>query len=147
MGFQQAVFPFTIFLDFSTRDTISRIYIPPNLMTNPLLINGGVFTTNQGSDLVITGLPGGQFQLNNTTYPFIVSMLISAYSANSPNYIWGPIAGGNYGSTKCNYQCSSDYNITFSGMDLNNMNGTSFVRPTSGIASGFLATITLFFVA
>ena len=147
MGFQQAVFPFTIFLDFSQRDVISRIYIPPNLMTNPLLINGGVFTENVGDDLLITGQPGGQFQLNNTRYPFIVSILISAYSANTPNYTWGPIPGVKYGPNACNYQCSSDYNITFSGIDLTNMNGGIITQSTSGVASGFIATITLFFVA
>ena len=46
-----------------------------------------------------------------------------------------------------NYSISNDYRILISGLELANINGANTTyKPTTGIAAGFYATITIFYV-
>ena len=136
----------TIFLDFSANNTISRVYLPPGLMTNPALSAGGVFTSDVGSDLIFSS--PATVALNNMDYAFPVGIQISGYyqgGGGAPNF-WSPIPSGNIGNTKCYFLSSSDYSLSLRNINLTNTTGGNITRPTSGVASGFLVTVTLFFI-
>jgi hypothetical protein len=133
---------FTIYLDYSAGSAISRVYIPPGLMTDPALSGGGVFTADVGSDLVFLGL--SQVTLANTTYPFVVKFGASGYVASGA---WNPIPGANIGNTKVHYRQVTDGTVELKGLSLANINGANLaVKPVAGEAAGFLATVSLFFV-
>jgi hypothetical protein len=132
---------FTIFVDYSLQNAISRVSIPAGLFTNPLLSAGGVFTADVGTDLVFLGKTA--ITCENTTNAFVTSMHVSGYASSSE---WIPIPGGNIGQTRTYYSVSSDNIVEIRGLNLTNINGANVaVRPTAGVASGFLATVTLFY--
>jgi hypothetical protein len=135
---------FTIFVDYSTNTAISRVYIPAGLFgpTNPVLAAGGVFTANQGTDLVFLG--GTTITLNNTAYPFVSAMNASGYiSAGN----WQPVMGGNIRPGLIEYSVTNDYSVRLIGLETANINGASLTpKPTTGVAAGFLATVTIFYV-
>lgn len=137
---------FTIFVDYSAQNAISRVSIPAGLFTNPLLSAGGVFTANVGTDLVFIG-PGGAgtttITCENTTNAFVTAIQVSGYSSSGQ---WIPIPGGNISQTRVYYSVSTDNNVEMRGLNLTNINGANVaVRPPAGVAAGFLATITLFY--
>jgi len=136
---------FTIFLDYSAINAISRVYIPPGLFSsaNPTLAAGGIFTADN-TDLIFLG--GQTITMNNTTYPFISLINASGYIPVGTG-LWQPVLGGRIGPGAINYQVASDYTNIITGLDLTNINGASLVpKPTTGIAAGFLATLTIFYV-
>jgi hypothetical protein len=137
---------FTIFIDYSAGapSVISRLYIPAGLFgpSNPVLAAGGVFTANQGTDLVFVG--GSTITMNNTLYAFVSSISASGYIAAGK---WEPVMGGNIGPTHIYYSITNDYSVTLSGLILGSINGGSTTpKPTTGVAAGFLATLTIFYV-
>jgi hypothetical protein len=132
---------FTIFVDYSTQSTISRVSIPAGLFTNPTLSAGGVFTADVGTDLVFVGLDN--ITCGNTTYAFVTDMAVSGYISSSQ---WIPIPGGNIGPTKTYYSITADNSVQLRGLNLTNINGANVAtRPGAGVAAGFLATVTLFY--
>ena len=137
---------FTIFLDYSANNSISRIYIPPGLFgasANPLLAVGGVFTANVGTDLVFLGNP--TVVMRNTTYAFAAGLSANGYIA-AGNWQIVPPSNIRPEIGYLNYSFTSDYAITI-GTDLNSLNGANrSVYPLTGTASGFLATVTIFYV-
>ena len=137
---------FTIFVDYSAANAISRVYIPPYLFgagADPRLPPGGVFTTNIGTDLVFLGNP--TIVMAHTTYAFASSLSANGYITAGQWQIVPP-ANIRPQTGYLNYTITNDYGITI-GTDLQPINGTNLsVKPTSGIASGFLATITIFYV-
>jgi hypothetical protein len=80
----------------------------------------------------------------DTTWAMISGIHVSGYVAAGQ---WQPIPGANISATKVYYASASDYNVSLKGLGLANINGANTaVKPGSGIASGFLATITLFYI-
>ena len=133
---------FTLYLDYSSPTAISRVYIPPGLCTNPILSEGGVFTSDVGSDLVFDGL--SYLSLENTTFATVATFGASGYI---PSGAWVPVAGGNIGPTKLYYAMTDDYSVRVNGLGLTNMNGgNAAVKPVSGTLAGYLATVTLNYV-
>lgn len=136
---------FTIYVDYSAANQISRVYIPPYLFGSaaaPILQLGGVFTADVGTDLVFLGNP--TIVLNNTTYAFVSSMNASGFVAAGA---WQPINAGNIRAGSVFYSVTSDYRVTLNGLNLSNINGANTtVYPITGTAAGFLATITIFYV-
>jgi hypothetical protein len=135
---------FTIFIDYSAPSVISRLYIPAGLFSSskPVLAAGGVFTANQGTDLVFLG--GSSITINNTAYAFVSAINASGYiSAGN----WHPVMGGNIRPGLIEYSVTADYSVFLSGLELANINGASITpKPTTGVAAGFLATVTIFYV-
>ena len=135
---------FTIFIDYSAPSAISRLYIPAGLFgpSTPVLAVGGVFTANQGTDLVFLG--GSSITINNTAYAFVSAINASGYiSAGN----WHPVMGGNIRPGLIEYSVTADYSVFLSGLELANINGASITpKPTTGVAAGFLATVTIFYV-
>jgi len=135
---------FTIYVDYSANNAISRLYIPAGLFgpANPVLAFGGVFTANQGTDLVFLG--GTTITLNNTAYAFVSSINASGYI---PAGAWQPVYGARIGPTFINYSVTNDNAVLIEGLDTSNINGGSITpKPTTGVAAGFLATVTIFYV-
>jgi hypothetical protein len=134
---------FTIYLDYSGGTSISRVYIPPGLFsTNPTLAAGGVFTANVGTDLVFVGT--STVKMNGTTYAFACSIAGSGYVAARE---WNPIPGGRIAPAFVSYSVKTNNAIEIKGLALGNINGANYaVRPTTGALTGFLATITIFYV-
>ena len=144
-----AIKALTLYLDYSAIGAISRVYVPPGFFTSaayPGLAAGGTFTADQGSDLIFLG--SGSVQINNTTYAFCTSISVSGYVNKSPTTgEWNPVPGGNIGNTQIHYSQPNDYGLTLKGLSLTNINGSSLTpRPSAGVAAGFLATVTLFYV-
>lgn len=139
---QSALNTYTILVDYSSANAISRVYIPPGLYgssASPALQAGGTFTSDQGTDLVFFGLT--QITLNNTRLPMVVGFLVAGYVAS---LAWQPIPGGNISNTKTYYNITQDYKVELRGLGLANINGSNTAnKPVSGIFAGFLATITL----
>ena len=136
---------FTIFVDLSAAAVVSRVYIPPKLFadSNPVLAAGGTFTTNQGADLVFLGQPS--IVLNNTRYAFPTGLSGNGYIYAGKWEIVPP-ANIRPATGYLNYTTVADYSATI-GVDLNQINGANLsVRPTTGAAAGFLATITIFYM-
>ena len=140
-------YSFTLYLDYSSTNEISRVYIPPGLMSDPFLNAGQILTNNYGptggGDAVIfknlTDLT-----LQNTTYPQLSSYAIQGYTIIGE---WIPLDGTNYNYVnKIYYKQSSDYNIIIRRLNLIDINGGNLTRPTGGVLQGFLGTITLNFI-
>ena len=137
---------FTIFIDYNAGapSVITRLYIPAGLFgsSNPVLAAGGVFTANQGTDLVFLG--GSTITMNNTAYAFVSAINASGYiSAGN----WQPVMGGNIRPGLIEYSVTTDYSVILKGLETANINGASITpKPTTGVAAGFLATVTVFYV-
>ena len=138
---------FTMYLDYSATNALSRIYIPPGLFSTSAftgLAQGGTFNTNQGSDLAFDGLD--TISLYNTQYAFCTGISASGYINGGE---WNPVAGGNIGPTKIFYTQTDDKSLIIKGLNLGNINGANTaVKSPAGrvVPQGFLATITLFYV-
>jgi hypothetical protein len=143
-GVSSQVNAFTIFLDYTTSSpTLSRVKIPPGLLT--AYPDGGLFTADSPGIAFITKT---DLTLTGTTYPFITGMNISGYIPSTTPGLgaWSPINGGNIG-LQCTYSSASDYNIIIKNLSLTYINGgNSGTKPTTGIAAGFLVTVTLFYM-
>jgi hypothetical protein len=132
---------FTIYFDYSSGTGISRVYIPPGLLTN--IPAGGTFTANQGSDLVFLGT--ANIILGDTIYPFVCGMLASGYISAGR---WQPVppAAMNPSAGTVTYSVSSDSNVSIVGLDAAGINGGNIsTRPTTGVAAGFLGSVTIFY--
>jgi len=139
-------------LDYSSGATgkvISSVYIPPGLYgstANPSLALGGTFIDNVGSDLVFKD--SITIDLQNTTYAFVCSIAASGSIPDASGPRWQPVAStymGPPGGIK--YAITSPNNITILGLELGKLNGDNLTsRATSGPGTGFLASITLFYI-
>jgi hypothetical protein len=143
-GIQKA---FTIFIDYSAISAISRVYIPPGMFSSrafPGLASGGVFTSDQATDLIFLGT--SSITLANTTYAFCTGILVSGYVPTNGGE-WNPAPGGNINNTHIYYSQAADYSNVLKGLSLVSINGASLTpKPLTGVAAGFLATVTLFYV-
>ena len=107
-------------------------------MTSNLTL-GGTFTANQGSTLVFAGL--NNITLENTTYNFITSMIVSGYVTSGS---WQPIPASYLAPGKVSYSVTSDYYVKLN-LPLGYINGGNLVFPTSGFGNGFLVAVSLFY--
>jgi len=143
---------FTIYLDYSAANAISRIYIPPGLFgpaADPQLQLGGVFTANVGTDLVFQYAPPltpiAAIVMQNTKYAFAAGLSANGY-INSQEWQIVPPSNIRPQAGYLNYKVATDYSITVDA-DLNPLNGANLSNyPSTGIAAGFLATVTIFYV-
>ena len=147
---------FTIFVDYSAAPTnpISRIYIPPGLFSStaePILSVGGVFTANVGTDLLFIGQANpGQIIMNNMMYPFAAGLSANGYTdpglPNAP--CWQIVAQRNIlpGANNIGYTIPNDYSLVLSAPLAPINGGQTASKPATGTATGFLATITIFFI-
>ena len=136
---------FTIYVDFSAPAAISRVYIPPQLFSdaNPVLAAGGTFIGNVGTSLVFLG--DSSIKLNNTRYAFPMNISANGYVAAAQWQIVPP-ANIRPATGYVNYTSIADYSATIN-LDLNPINGGNLaIYPTTGVAAGFLATVTVFYV-
>lgn len=134
---------FTIFLDYTAANALSRVYIPPGLFANLPLSAGGTFTANQGTDLVFLGNP--TLVMQNTSYPFIVGLFANGYVTTAQWQLVSP-SQTRPGNGYLNVTTTADYSATI-GADLGAINGGNLsVYPSTGTGAGFLGMITLFFI-
>ena len=133
---------FSIYLNYKSPNSISTLYLPPGLMSNPSLYGGALLSTNVGTDAIFYGL--SQFTLSNISYPAISGMSVQGFGSSSN---WYPVPGGNIGPTKIYYGQNQDYQVSVNGLGLGNINGGNYsVFPTTGILANTLATVTLQFI-
>jgi len=133
---------FTLFLDYSGLNAITKVYVPPGLFANAPLAAGGVFTANVGTDLTFLGT--NSIQLANTTNAFLSGFTLSGYVAAG---YWQPISAARLIPTATHYTVTTDYAANLLGLGLGNINGGTIVpKAPSGIAAGYVATITLLYI-
>lgn len=136
---------FTIFLDYTSGNSISRVYIPPGLFgsANPTLAAGGVFTADEGTDLLFQGVT--TITMNNTAYAFVSAISASGYI---PAGGWQNIQGGKYGAGNSGlyFSVTNDNSVIINGVNLGNFNGGVVSQAPTGLAAGFVATVTIFYV-
>jgi len=133
---------FTIYLDYSSGTALSRIYLPPGFSTSPSISAGGVFTSDQGTDLVFFGTTN--IAIANTVYAFPIGLTATGYSTSA---YWTATAGSSLGGSKITWQNTSDFNLAIKNATPNNINGNNTAtRPGTGVLSGWLATITIYYL-
>jgi len=129
-------------LDFASGSAISRIYLPPGMSTTPSLVDGGVFTSNVGSDLVFTG--GTSISITNIGYAFPTGLTATGFSSSS---YWVPTPQSSLGGAGVSWQNTTDYMLAITGATAGRLNGgNTATRPGSGVLSGWLATITIYYL-
>ena len=142
---------FTFFLDFSSINNISRIFIPPGFSTDPLLAQGGIFTGNVGSSLIINTT---NITINSTKYTFPVGLSATGYYNGG---YWAPSPPTTIGSTNGirwrNVAVGNLNTINLLGVSPVNLNSSSMTpkylyKPGTAIpdAFGWLATVTLYYL-
>jgi hypothetical protein len=134
---------FTILLNYSGGSSISQVSIPAGLFgptSFGTLQYGGVFTTNQSTDLVFFGL--NKLTLNNTTNAFITGVFISGYNVDQS---WQPVPAVYIAQGKVNYKVTGDNSVSLD-LPLSLINGTNTNAPISGINTGYLVSVTLFYL-
>jgi len=133
---------FTMYLDFSSGTAISRIYIPPGMSTTPSLAAGGIFSGDVGSDLVFLGTTN--ISITNTVYAFPIGLNATGYSTS---LYWQPTAQSNLGGAGVTWQNTADNKLDIKGATPARLNGANTAnRPSSGLLSGWLATLTIYFL-
>jgi len=133
---------FTMYLDFSSGTAISRIYIPPGMSTTPSLAAGGTFSADVGSDLVFLGTTN--ISITNTFYAFPIGLNATGYSTS---LYWQPTAQSNLGGSGVTWQNTADNKLDIKGATPARLNGANTAnRPSSGLLSGWLATVTIYFL-
>lgn len=138
-GLQKA---YTLFLDFSAGYSLTRIYIPPGFSTTPSLAAGGVFTSNVGTDLIFAGT--ANITITNTIYAFPIGLSATGYTASS---YWQPTPQSSLGGTGVSWQNTADNTLSINSASAARLNGGNVSnRPTSGVLSGWLATLTIYYL-
>ena len=135
---------FTIYIDYTTADsTLSRIYIPAGLSTNPAISGGGTFTEDIASVLIFVGLT--TISIADATYAIPIGMSCIGYTNSE---IWTMTSYGNIGGGRINFTSSSDYTLNISGMIATYVNGgnAGTKRPSSGVLSGWVGALTIYFL-
>ena len=107
-------------------------------MTSNLTL-GGTFTANQGSTLVFAGL--NNITLENTTYNFITSMIVSGYVTSGS---WRPAPAVSLAAGKVSYSITNNYSVQLN-LPLGFINGGNLVYATSGFGNGYLVAVSLFY--
>lgn len=138
-GLQKA---YTLFLDYSAGNAISRIYLPPGFSTTPSLAAGGVFTADVGSDLVFLGM--SNITITNTINAFPIGLSATGYTASS---YWQPTPQSSLGGTGVSWQNTADNTLSINSASASRINGGNVAnRPGSGVLSGWLATLTIYYL-
>jgi hypothetical protein len=118
------------------------VYIPPGMSTTPSLAGGGVFTSNEGTDLVFSGTV--DISMTNLTYAFPIGITATGYSTS---LYWEPSALSFLGGSNARWQNSSDYTLALKGLTAGRLNGGNTAnRPASGVLAGWLATVSITFI-
>jgi hypothetical protein len=131
-----------MYLDFSSGTAISRIYIPPGMSTTASLSAGGIFTGDVGSDLVFLGTTN--ISITNTFYAFPIGLNATGYSTS---LYWQPTAQSSLGGAGVTWQNTADNKLDIKGATPSRLNGANTSnRPSSGLLSGWLATLTIYFL-
>jgi len=144
-GPQSPIKIYTIYLDYTdgNGNSLSRVYLPPGLSTTPSLAAGGIFTGDVGSDLVFYGT--SNLSITNIIYAFPIGISATGYS--SAQY-WQASALSFLGGGGATWQNTSDFTLILKGLTAGRLNGANAgaYRPTSGVLSGWLATLTIYFL-
>jgi hypothetical protein len=133
---------FTIYIDYTASSSISRIYIPAGLSTNPSLSAGGTFTADIPGVLTFFGT--SSVSIVNATYAIPVGLSSTGYNTGAWFY-----SGNNISSVggKINFSSTSDYTLNLTNVTAANINGGNVAtRPSSGVLSGWLGTLTIYFL-
>lgn len=137
---------FTIYLDFASGN-ISRVYIPPGLSRASSLAAGGIFTANVGSDLVFTETTN--LLIRNTTYAFPVGLSATGYISPSsetiPGY-WRLVPYQRLGGGEITWENSTDNVLNLKSLTILNFTSGNYTAPTSGVLSGWLGTLTIYYL-
>ena len=138
-GLQKA---YTLFLDYSAGNAISRIYLPPGFSTTPSLAAGGIFTADVGSDLVFLGT--ANIAITNTIDAFPIGLSATGYTASE---YWQPTPQSSLGGTGVSWQNTADNTMSINSASASRINGGNVAnRPSSGVLSGWLATLTIYYL-
>ena len=133
---------FTIYVDYTASNSISRIYIPPGLSTHASLSAGGTFTADIPGVLTFFGT--SSVSIVNTTYTIPIGLSSTGYTPSAWFY-----SGNNISSVggKINFSSTSDYTLNLTNVTAANINGGNVAtRPSSGVLSGWLGTLTIYFL-
>ena len=110
--------------------------------TTPSLAAGGTFTANVGSDLVFFGTTN--ISITNTLYAFPIGLSATGYSTS---LYWQPTAQSSLGGSGVGWQNTADNLLNIVNATPARLNGNNTAnRPSSGLLSGWLATLTIYFL-
>jgi len=111
------------------------------MSSTPSLAAGGIFTNNVGTDLIFIGTTN--ITITNTSYPFPIGLSATGYSTS---YYWQPASQAVLGGSGVTWQNTADYNLILKGVTPGRLNGGNTANyPSTGVLSGWLATLTIYF--
>jgi hypothetical protein len=135
-------YSFTMYLDYSSGNSLSRLYIPPGLMQNPTLAPGGVFTSNVSPDLMFHST--SQIILTSTSRAVVGGFQVQGFVASGE---WQPIPAAFLKPSGVHYAMANDYSVSIRNLTLGNINGGNITTINStGTLSTFFATVTLNYI-
>ena len=130
---------FTLYLDYSNSNSLSRIYIPPGFSTSPSLAAGGIFIANIPNELEFLGTTS--INIKNTTYAFPIGISGTGYITSG---YWCPIATAYLGGSLLTWQHTQDNVLNMIGVTAQRVNGANVaVYPSVGVLAGWLGTLTI----
>ena len=143
---------FTIFIKYKTiaapppgtgtLTVIERLYIPPGLSIATPLVAGGVFTADEGSDLVF--FETTNITITNTKYAFPIGLSATGYGASA---YWFPTASSSLGGNLLRWQNTQDNTLNLTGVTAQRLNGGyTGPTPTTGVTAGWHATLTIYYL-
>jgi hypothetical protein len=133
---------FTIYVDFSNANSISRVYIPPGLFPDSTGLNkGGIYDSDQESYLVFKELQS--ITLNGTVHTMVSQFNVIGYLTTGT---WQQVPGGNLSSTKINISIPLPNYVKINNFTLGNINGGNFAVKSTFPYPDFLASVTLRYV-
>jgi hypothetical protein len=133
---------YTLYLDYSTPNSISRIYIPPGLFNSESgLSEGGVYDSDQDSNLIFSGLQN--ISLRSLTYNMTAYINVLGYLANNQ---WQQIPGVNISATKINLVVTEENTVQINNLTLGNINGGQLNVKSTFPYADFLASVSITFV-
>jgi hypothetical protein len=84
--------------------------------------------------------------ITNISLAFPVGLHVTGYSAGTTPY-WTPTSYANIGGGNITWQNTSDYSLQLLNLDAGRVNGGNVAtRPSAGVLSGWLGTITIYYL-
>jgi hypothetical protein len=136
---------FTMYLKYADTFSINEIIIPAGLFgtsSHGTLAQGGIFSSNQGSDLVFYNLPS--ITMNNLTNAVALNFTVLGYITIGE---WRQVPTSSYGTPPRMYMSYNSANsLVLNNLTLGSINGGNTAVTSTFPYSGYLAAITVTFV-
>ena len=140
---------FTLYLDWSDSNNLSRVYVPNGFSTT---IPGGIYTPSEDPYGIFvipptnppSTQPTSQITIIDTTYAFPIDINCTGYTTS---FYWSPTAQARIGGANITWQNPQDNTLILKDLTASQINGgNTGRRPESGVLEGWLGTVTIYYL-